>query len=345
MASSTSRESHPPSTDDLELIAGPRSVPPIAPSLGGTHPVDSATGAQRESRPLAAIGWMLLACLLFAFMNLCAKTAMRELPWHEVAAGRAGFGALTIFLWARARGVPLVVADKRAQWLRTLAGICAMTAGFYTLSRLAMGDAVTLSNLSPLFLAIASKRALDERAGGGLVVAVILGFLGVFLLAGGQLHGGALFATAMGVVAALFSCVAMIFLRRLGPTENPEAVSFHFIAWAAVAMLIIGAGSQVVPSPSAATSLVLAGFTGGGAQMAMTRAYGLDKAARVGGVGYSGVVLSQLLGFVVLHEVPAGRQLGGAALVVLSGIVLVFGAIRDQRRRPAPLAFSSPQKS
>ncbi len=286
-----------------------------------------------RSNPLAALGWMVLACALFAVMNLGAKRALRELPWHEVAAGRSIFGALTIWLIARARGRPLVVHDRKTQWVRTIAGIGGMCCGFFALSRLSMGDAVTLSALSPLLVAIASRRVLRERSGGGLGASVALGFVGVIILVGVHLQSdrGALVGVIFGLVAAVFSAVAMLYLRRLGPRESSEGVSLHFLGVAAVALLVIGAGRQVVPSTDALLSLAVAGLTGGVAQLLMTKAYGLDKAARVGGIGYSGIVMSQILGTLVLHEVPTVRQVCGAMLVILSGVVLVSTGLREKK--------------
>jgi drug/metabolite transporter (DMT)-like permease len=312
-------------------------VPPPVIATGGVAVVEAVAPSVRALQPMRALGWMLLACFLFSLMNLAAKRAMHELPWHEVAAGRAIFGALTIYAWARMRAISLVVQARRTQWMRTLAGIGGMTCGFFALSRLSMGDAVTLANLTPLLVAVASWRFLRERSGKGLGVAMVLGFLGVALLAGAHLdtNRAAVIGMGMAVLAACFSCVAMLFLRRLGPHESAEGVSLHFVGWAAPAMLLVGIGHHVLPSPAALMSLVLAGLTGGAAQIAMTKAYGLDKAARVGGVGYSGVVMSQVLAVVVLHEMPTLQQIGGAALVVMSGLVMVLGALREQRASTA----------
>lgn len=296
----------------------------------------SAVVEARESRPIAAIGWMLLACLLFAFMNLAAKRAMRELPFLEVAAGRAFFGAMWIWGFARFRGNSLEVHDKKTQWSRTGAGIAAMFFGFFALSRLPMGDAVTLANLTPLIIAVISRRALGERAGGGLVVALLLGLFGVAMIAGASFshphgeHVGLLGFTS-AVVGACCSAVAMIFLRRLGPTESAEGVSLHFAVWAAVFTFTVGLPWARVPSASATLALVLAGLTGGAAQVSMTKAYGLDQAARVGAVGYSGLVISQILGVLFLDEHPGIRQVVGAALVLVSGLFLVGGAVRETR--------------
>ena len=302
-------------TDTAEPLTAPAETPPST-----------------RSHPLLAMGWMVLACLLFAIMSLSAKRAMQEVSFLEVASGRALFGAITIWMWARARGISLVVHDQRTQWSRTGAGIAAMFFGFFALSRLPLGDAVTLANLTPLILAVASPRVLGERSGSGLLVAVTLGLCGVALLAGASFsHGYGAPAFIAAVVGAFCSAVAMIFLRRLGPRESAEGVSLHFAVWAAVATFAIGLPWARIPSLAALVSMMVAGFTGGAAQVAMTKAYGLDKAARVSAAGYSGVVMSQILGVLFLHETPGVRQLGGAGLVVLSGLFLVGGALRERR--------------
>jgi drug/metabolite transporter (DMT)-like permease len=275
---------------------------------------------------------MVFASLLFAVMSLSAKRAMQELSFVEVASGRSLFGAVTIWMWARSRGIPLAVHDRRTQWSRTSAGIASMFCGFYALSKLPLGDAVTLSNLTPLILAVASGRILGERTGSGLLVAVTLGLFGVSLLAGASFsHGYGALPFTSAIVGAFCSAVAMIFLRRLGPRESPEGVSLHFAVWAAIVTFVVGLPWFRVPSLPALISLLVAGFCGGAAQVAMTKAYGLDKAARVSAAGYSGVVISQVLGLLFLHEIPGVRQLAGAGLVILSGMFLVGGALRESR--------------
>lgn len=293
--------------------------------------VEEAAPVSVRGRPLAAMGFMLFACFLFVIMSVAAKRAMTELSFLEVASGRAGFGAIVIFVWARMRGVSLVVHDRRAQWSRTAAGITSMFFGFYALSRLPLGDAVTLANLTPLILAVSSRRALGERAGNGLFLAVVLGLGGVAMLAGASFsHGFGVVPFGAAVAGAVSSAVAMIFLRRLGPRESSEGVSLHFAVWASILTFVLGLPWLRVPSPGALLSLVIAGMSGGFAQVFMTKAYGLDKAARVSAVSYSGVVMSQIFGVLILHESPSVRQLAGAGLVVASGLFLVGGALRER---------------
>ncbi|MGZ3449851.1 MAG: DMT family transporter [Polyangiales bacterium] len=291
--------------------------------------VETEGPVSKPTRPRVAAVWMLFACLLFSVMSLCVKKASEEVGFVEAATGRAFFGAVTIWLYARARDIPLEVHDRKLQWSRTIAGTLSMFFGFYALSKLPLGDAVTLSNLTPLFIAVASYRVLGERTGGGLALAVLLGLAGVGLLAGAHFayHGGGVrpfFGLGAGVIAAFFSCVAMLFLRQLSSRESAEGVSLHFLLVASIVLFVVGLPMARVPSAHAFAFLVSAGILGGIAQVAMTKAYGLDKAARVGALGYSGVVIAQVLGVLFLHEIPSGRQLVGAALVIASGAFVLL---------------------
>jgi drug/metabolite transporter (DMT)-like permease len=326
-------------TDEPGLRTGPTATIAPASTVGESAPVAPLVVPQMPSRPLAAMGWMIFACFLFAVMGLCAKHAAREVSFLEVATGRAWFGALTIYAFARARGARLAVSDRRTQWARTIAGTLSMIFGFYALARLPLGDAVTISNLSPLMIAVASYKILGEKAGAALIVAVLLGLAGVALLAGAQFSAAGLgtpaskdliLALVCGVLGAFFSCVAMLYLRRLGARESAEGVSLHFLAWAGLVTLVLGIRDLRVPSFVSVLALAGAGVAGGLAQVVMTRAYGLDKAARVGAFGYSGVVISQALGALFLREIPSARQLAGAGLVVSSGLVLVSSGRKER---------------
>jgi drug/metabolite transporter (DMT)-like permease len=57
----------------------------------------------------------------------------------------------------------------------------------------------------------------------------------------------------------------------------------------------------------------------------MTRAYSLDRAARVSALGYSGVLFTRALGLVFFGEVPSAVQLVGTLLVIASGVLLSLG--------------------
>jgi drug/metabolite transporter (DMT)-like permease len=266
---------------------------------------------------------MTVAQLLFAVMAVGARMGARNVPWPEVCASRFLVGGVTAFAVARARGVSLQISKRREAWLRSGFGTLAAAGTFYVFAapRLAIGDAATLFATSPIFVALLSAPLLGERVPRGLAMCLLLGFAGIALVAQPSLStAGPL--VAVGAATAVSSAMAMIWLRRIGPNESSEAIVLHFACVGFGVMTV--ASIPVWRTPTVAQALLLGGtgLCAGLAQIAMTRAYGLDRAARVSALGYSGVVFTRALGAPAFGEVPNAMQALGSLLVIASGLLL-----------------------
>ncbi|WP_437496515.1 DMT family transporter [Sorangium sp. So ce1099] len=298
--------------------------------------------AEREGRgsdPTAGVLWMILAQALFAAMNVLVRVSSEHAPWPEVAASRTLVGAATALGVAFVRRAPLSMgrSDRRLTWARSLCGTGAMLCGFYTLGtpQIALGDAVTLGATSPIFVAILAPRMLAERSSPRLWLATLLAFAGVALVAAPKLAIAGEIAL-IATLGAVFSAFAMIWLRRIGASgtrASPESIALHFSLVASAAMIALSIPVWRTPDALGFVLLIGTGLAGGLAQLAMTRAYALDSAARIGAIGYVGVVLSHVLAAAWLGEIPSARQLLGTALVMAAGLWLASQALRDARRR------------
>jgi len=291
---------------------------------------------------------MALSACLFATMNFFARLVGEggRVPWSHVGATRAAVGALVAFAVARARGSTLVARDMRGMWARSALGTASMLCTFYALSRrgLPLGDTTTLLNLTPVFLAFLSPRFLGEKASPRVVVAIVIALAGVLVIVRPRaLFGhataaeGALVCGAAATLASVFAAFAMMMLRKIGKTESPEAIAVHFSLVAAGTMLVVSLPTLRLPGAKDALYMVLAGLAAGIAQIGMTRAYALERAANVSAVGYLAVVVSAGLGAAALHEWPTPLALLGMALVVAGGLVVVLGPA-EPTRAPSPEA-------
>jgi drug/metabolite transporter (DMT)-like permease len=286
---------------------------------------------------------MAAAQVAFGVMNVLARVASSRAAWPEVAMTRTLVGAGVAFGVARLRGAPLVVHDQRRAWKRSLAGTGAMLCVFYTLGApsVALGDVVTLGATSPIFIAMLAPTLLGERSDRRVFGAMALAFVGAALVVGPRFEVAGRVA-AVATLGALCTALAMIQLRRLGGEgggrrESPEAVALHFSLVASVATGLLAARSFSSPGLGGAVLLVATGLAGGLGQLAMTRAYALDRAARVSAVGYLGIVVTHALGAIVLGEAPTLASAAGSALVIAAGVFLALGALR-QARAAAPSA-------
>ncbi|MDI1450252.1 DMT family transporter [Polyangium sp. 6x1] len=293
---------------------------------------------ENTSGPRKALAWMALAQVLFTIMGVCTRLGAQKLPWSEVAAARAVLGAIVAIGVARMRGVPLVIHDRRTSWARSICGTVAMICTFYAFGApaIALGDAVTLGATSPIFIAILAPWLLGERSGPIVWVATTIAFAGVALVAGPSLKlSGAL--SLVSLLGAAASALAMIWLRRLGtgrsgaPRESPEAIVAHFSLVAGVTLSLVALPTLRVPDLEGALFLLGTGASGAFAQIAMTRAYALDRAARVGVWSYLGVVLTHFAAIGILGEREDPIGLAGSALVIAAGVGLTWSGLREAR--------------
>jgi drug/metabolite transporter (DMT)-like permease len=86
---------------------------------------------------------------------------------------------------------------------------------------------------------------------------------------------------------------------------------------------LAGRGTSDAHAPIHWWALVAAAAAGGLGQIAVTRAFALERAARLGAVSYAGVALTYAAEAALLGRAPGPLQLLGALLIVTAGILTV----------------------
>jgi drug/metabolite transporter (DMT)-like permease len=292
----------------------------------------------------SALAYMAASSVLFALMNFFARLATASGSWVTAGAVRAFIGATVALAVARMKGTSLSTRDPRAVLWRSVFGTAAMMSTFYALSSrtLPLGDTVTLLNLTPVFLAVLAPVVLRERTSAAVAIAIVLSLGGVALVvhpsfAGGDAAGGggaggtggvagpsAGTTAAMACFAAFTASIAMMMLRKVGQTESAEAISFQYSLFAGLVLSACALFDLRMPSLRDLGFMAAAGVCAGFGQLGITRAYSLEQAARVSGMGYLSVVASAILGAAVLHERPTVAALVGMALVIGGGLLVTF---------------------
>ena len=285
-----------------------------------------------KREPARAVVWMVLAQFLFALMAIGARIGGRDVPWPEVGATRFLLGALTAYAVGRVRGQSLRITRMRQAWLRSAFGTVSALGTFYVYAApgLPIGDAVTLLSTSPIFVTLLSAPILGERVGAMSAAALALGFCGIIVLAQPSFTTAGHFVAA-GTGAALASALAMMSLRRISQSESSEAIVLHLSCVGFATMLVVSIPVWKTPDSRDALALALMGLSGGLAQIAMTRAYALDHAARVSIVSFSSVVIMRIVAVPVFGEVPSAVQVMGSLLVIASGALLGSGRLAALR--------------
>jgi len=281
------------------------------------------------------IGLIILSSLLFALLNTGVKFLSARLHPVEIGFFRQIFSLLPIgFIMSRQGGLVMLRTRRPFGHLfRGTIGNLAMIPFMLSLAWLPLADATALTFASPLFITALSVPLLGEAVGLHRWSAVIVGFVGVIIMthpSGAWFAPGAGAGAALGVLAAFFSALMMITIRQLGRTEAPITTVFYF---AIIGCVIFGVALPffwVRPTAVEWVALAGIGLIGGLSQFAMTNAYRHAPAATLAPFGYVSIVWSTMIGFVLWDQLPGPRMVAGAAIVIASGLYIVY---REARRR------------
>jgi drug/metabolite transporter (DMT)-like permease len=132
------------------------------------------------------------------------------------------------------------------------------------------------------------------------------------------------FGAMLVLGGAVFAALAQVFVRKLVNTEKTAAIVFYFSLTASALSLITLPFGWVWPTPVEAALLVGAGLLGGLGQILLTSSYREADASLVAPFDYASMLFALAIGYFVFSEVPTWTTLGGAALIVIAGILIIW---------------------
>ena len=123
---------------------------------------------------------------------------------------------------------------------------------------------------------------------------------------------------------AVFAALAQVQVRKLIATEGTPAIVFWFSISSAMLSLLTLPWGWAWPSVTGAVMLVCAGLLGGLGQILLTSSYRYADASVVAPFEYSSMLLALIVGFVVFGERPSLTILGGAAIIIAAGVLIIL---------------------
>jgi drug/metabolite transporter (DMT)-like permease len=295
--------------------------------------------------PRLGILLIVASSLTFAVMNAVVKLVSGRLGPVEIGFFRQVFSLIPVIgLVIRQGGLPVLRTERPLGHLfRGLIGNSAMIIFFLSIARLPLADANALSFASPLFITALSLPLLGEAVGSHRWTAVIVGFAGVLVMTnpgGNWFEGSAGLGAGMGVLAAFMSALMTITIRQLNKSEPPIRIVFYF---ATIGTIFFGTLTAlffwITPTWEELAGLAVVGLIGGLSQILMTTAYRHASASTLAPFGYISILWSTLLGYVIWSDLPGPRILIGAAVVIASGLYIIY---RETRKHAKVIAQPLP---
>lgn len=270
------------------------------------------------------------AALCFSGMGVCYRLALEEgLPTPAAPFARGVFTLLILIPWIARHGVAAAFLTRRP-WLMTgrcAAGLVSFQSWMLALVLLPLADAVAIAQARPLWAIPLAALFLHERVRRDRVLAALVGFCGVLIIAqpGGALSWGVPAAVLAGVGGAM----VFITIKLLSTTEPPMRV----IAWYALSSLVIWgpicAWLWVTPSWGAVALLLLGSLWALGGDWLASNAARRAEAGLLSPMEYIQIPAGALFGWLVFAELPGEWLPAGVALMLAATVYLARAAGRQ----------------
>jgi drug/metabolite transporter (DMT)-like permease len=321
---------------------------PPAPRQGPASAQDAAAAAPRTSRRVQNIPrgilFMIAATCLIAVSNALSKWLVAIYPVGELMFARSASSLMVcavVILPVTGFGV-FATSMPRAHMARGLSQSISQTFTVLALSMMPLAGATAIGFSAPLFAALLSILWLKERADWMRWAVLVAGFVGVLIVTSpgsDTFQLGALFALANAV---MYGSVTVA-VRGMTKTESANCLlMWQMLTMAILHSLLLAFGVKW-PTPIDAAMMMAGGAANAAAQYCWTRALHLAPTTAASPFYYFLLVWSVLLGYAVWGEVPTLALLIGSAIVVASGLALLWHEAR--RGRAAAQAATTPPSS
>ena len=266
-----------------------------------------------------------LAAVFFSSQDALVKWLSSDFPLFQLLFVRSTIGVISLCVLIRIRfgWAGLTTRRPGGHLLRALSNLIAFLSYYFAITRMPLADAASLVLSYPLFLALLSGIFLGEHPKGRQVLALIAGFVGVMFVVQPSAEGVDWLGAAAAILGSLMFAVLGLQTRYLSKPESTELMVFS----AALSFLVVtGSTLPFVWQPLTMVEfglMVLMGSAGILGQYCLVSGFRYAPAYLVGALEYTGLIWAILFGWRFFNDFPSLAVLGGAALIVISGMVIV----------------------
>ena len=291
----------------------------------------SATAAAgRPDRPALAALWMIGAIVSFSAMAVAGRELSAELDTFEIMAYRSaiGFPIVAFFLlrlegW---RGAATTQVGLHAA--RNVVHFAAQNAWFYGVAAIPLSQLVALEFTNPIWVALLAPLMLGEALTKLKLLAALLGFSGVLVIAQpgvAPLEWG----HAAGLGAAIGFALNNILTKRLTLKDSLLCVLF----WMTFSQMVMGfalaaPGGFTLVSQAMVPWVALVGLCGLTAHFSLTRALMLAPASIVAPMEFARLPVIAVVGMLLYGEPLEIAVLLGAVLILAGNTANILGGRR-----------------
>ena len=265
---------------------------------------------------------MFMSVCAFSIMDLIVKWS-DSYPLGQVLFFRGFFGLVFYFFIIPRKRLKNFYYTKRAglHFLRCLFGLIALISIFIALRNLPLATVVSISFAAPIFTTIFSIFFLSEKVGLYRWLAVIVGFIGIIIIAEPGFSSLNIYFIYPIIFCLGLSYVA-IAIRQLSTTEPIWLIALNFSAAITLVSFFTIPFGWVMPDIKDLILLSFIGIFGGAANLWLSQSYKFSEVSLVTPLRYLALVFAIIFGYFIWDEMLSIKTLAGALLVIISSIII-----------------------
>jgi len=293
-----------------------------------------------EQDTMKAIAMMSLAVALLSAMDLALKQLVEHYPSMQVVFLRCITSAPLLAAWMLARNRKgFRVKHPADHLLRAALGLIMLYSISECFRELQLADAYAIFFAAPLLITLLSGPILGEKAGPLRIAAAVVGFAGVLIVLQPGMNSQLIsYGAAMGLLTVVSYSFMALLLRRMGHHDSTVAIAFWFIALVGVGAGLFSILNWQPMQWQHWPWILLLGVTGTFGQLLLTGAFKRASVAVIAPIDYTHMIWAVIYGYLFWGMLPGSTTWLGTAVIVSSGLYIIFREHRLKLRQQAALA-------
>jgi drug/metabolite transporter (DMT)-like permease len=285
---------------------------------------------------------ILAAMLIFAVQDSLMKYIYSSVALYEVYFFRTIVSFTLIIIYLKILKKPIVFKTHYPllTFCRVILFFFGFSSFYISLTIMPLATATALFFVTPFLITIFAKFILKDQIGPRRWIAVIVGFIGVYIILNPNFDDFDYFSLSP-ILCAFCYALSMIIIKKTSKKDSVYQQMFQFYIGAMIISIIfyffIGDGRyDTIDNPAAQfifrewfsnlefslIYMIILGFTAAAAFLLIFSAYRIASPAVVSPFEYSILVWSTLSGWIFFNEVPKINTLIGMCLIVGGGIYI-----------------------
>ena len=282
---------------------------------------------------LQGVFWVVFASLFSNLCDVCIRLVGNSLHPMQITFFRLFLGSIVLFLLLLCKGrSSFCINNKFNHLFRIIIGFGAISFWVYGASQTSLPSITTISFTCPIFVLPLAYIFLKERSDWKRIVSIILGFIGVLIIAFFEkgsvektyrilsFHPGVVFL----FLGALLFAMSDILNKKMLATENFFSLLFYFYLGTTIISFI---PALLVWKPIVNKEifyLIFLGISGVLVLYCILRAANATEISSIAPYKYLELIVSIITGYILFGEVIKLSTFVGAILIIPSSILIAY---------------------